>query len=66
MSLRRELIPFQLVILITTWDEPTDDVIVDTLSAITVSTGSQDFDKKNSKLARSYSSSDESEDEKGA
>ena len=54
MSLRRELIPFQLVILITTWDEPTDDVIVDTLSAITVSTGSQDFDKKNSKLARSY------------
>lgn len=54
MSLRRELIPFQLVILITTWDEPTDDVIVDTLSAITVSTGSQDFDKKNSKLARPY------------
>ena len=44
----------QLVILITTWDEPTDDVIVDTLSAITVSTGSQDFDKKNSKLARPY------------
>ena len=54
MSLRRELIPFQLVILITTWDEPTDDVIVDTLSAITVSTGSQDLDKKNSKLARPY------------